>query len=140
MTVLIRLRHHQGFTLMEMLIAIAIVGILAAIGLPSYQNSINKSREKSAAADLMALSTDMENTYQRTLAYPTQTTATTALTAAASIGWSASQDDFFVYSVASTSSAYTLTATGSGAMSGCVMTLTQANVRTASSGCIMDSW
>ncbi|MHB8473209.1 MAG: type IV pilin protein [Gammaproteobacteria bacterium] len=39
-----RNRNLQGFTLIELMIAVAIVGILAAIAYPSYQNSVTKSR------------------------------------------------------------------------------------------------
>lgn len=39
-----RNRNPQGFTLIELMIAVAIVGILAAIAYPSYQNSVTKSR------------------------------------------------------------------------------------------------
>ena len=39
-----RNRNRHGFTLIELMIAVAIVGILAAIAYPSYQNSVTKSR------------------------------------------------------------------------------------------------
>lgn len=39
-----RNRNLQGFTLIELMITVAIVGILAAIAYPSYQNSVTKSR------------------------------------------------------------------------------------------------
>ena len=38
----------RGFTLLEIMIVVAIVGILAAIVLPSYQNQLRKSRRASA--------------------------------------------------------------------------------------------
>lgn len=42
----------RGFSLIELMIAVAIVGILAAIALPSYQNSVRKSRRADAKAAL----------------------------------------------------------------------------------------
>jgi type IV pilus assembly protein PilE len=40
--------RSQGFTLLELLIAVAIIGIIAAIALPSYQDSIQKTRRSDA--------------------------------------------------------------------------------------------
>jgi type IV pilus assembly protein PilE len=43
----------RGFTLLEIMIVVVIVGILAAIVLPSYQNQMRKSRRASAESHLM---------------------------------------------------------------------------------------
>jgi len=42
-----RLGNHQGFNLVELMIVVAIVGILAAVSVPLYQAFIQKSRVKS---------------------------------------------------------------------------------------------
>ena len=42
-----RLGNHQGFNLVELMIVVAIVGILAAVSVPLYQSFIQKSRVKS---------------------------------------------------------------------------------------------
>lgn len=57
---LIKLNKNQGFTLVELMIAVAIVGILAAIALPGYQESVMKSHRADAEADLMSLANAME--------------------------------------------------------------------------------
>ncbi|MDH4458572.1 MAG: prepilin-type N-terminal cleavage/methylation domain-containing protein [Nevskia sp.] len=41
-------RHTNGFTLVEMMVVLVVVGILAAIALPSYQSSVRKSRRSYA--------------------------------------------------------------------------------------------
>lgn len=45
-------RHTNGFTLAEMMVVLVIVGILAAIALPSYQSSVRKSRRSDARVAL----------------------------------------------------------------------------------------
>lgn len=46
--------HHQrGFTLIELMITIVIIGILASIALPGYQNSVRKSHRSAAQAEML---------------------------------------------------------------------------------------
>ena len=47
---------NKGFTLIEMMITIAIIGILAAIGMPSYKNTITSMR---MSAEINALSNSL---------------------------------------------------------------------------------
>lgn len=129
----------RGFTLMEMLIVIVIVGILAAIALPSYQGYIKKSRAQTAAADLVALAAVVEGRFQRSLAYPASDISGTAALRAAFSQWSPAQADHFSYAFIA-GSPYRLTATGSGPMQGCILSLDAQNLRTATSECGFTSW
>lgn len=65
-----RLGHKaNGFTLIELVIAIAIVGILTAIAVPSYQEYVRKSNRKAAAACLLEQAQRAERYYTTNLTY-----------------------------------------------------------------------
>ena len=46
-------RGHDGFTLIELMITIVIIGILVGVALPGYQNSVRKSHRSAAQAEML---------------------------------------------------------------------------------------
>ncbi|MFZ4792103.1 MAG: type IV pilin protein [Candidatus Competibacteraceae bacterium] len=81
------MQKNQGFTLIELMIVVAIVGILAAIAYPSYQDSIRKSRRADAKSVLLQTAQWMEryftenNRYDQDRASTPVAVATTFATA-----------------------------------------------------------
>lgn len=55
--------RQRGFTLIEVMIVVAIVGILAAIAVPSYNEYIRRSHRAEAKNFLMAIAQRMEQNY-----------------------------------------------------------------------------
>lgn len=53
-------RRQKAFTLIELMIVVAVIGILAAIAYPSYQEHVRKARRADAQTALMELSQHME--------------------------------------------------------------------------------
>lgn len=74
-------KKQQGFTLIELMIVVAIIGVLAAIAIPAYQDYVKKSEAASALATLKALITPAELYYQEN-----GTTTAATLTALGSDG------------------------------------------------------
>ena len=64
--------HVRGFTLIEVLIALAIVGILSAIAIPSYFSYIERANRADAKATLMDATQFMQRFYSLHNSYRTQ--------------------------------------------------------------------
>lgn len=78
-----------GFTLIELMITVAIVGILAAVAFPSYQNQIQKGKRAEGKAALLNSASKMERYYSDNNFFPSNsascgggTTSALALAAA----------------------------------------------------------
>jgi len=139
-----------GFTVIELMITVAIIAILTAIAVPSYSSYITQSRAKGASADLVALSLVYENDFQKTLVYPTYASGTVipALPSARTAtqitdfgAWSPAEGGYYTYTVFSSSTTYTVTATAVPATVNCTLTLTAGNLRSAAgTACGFTSW
>lgn len=63
MTTHAQTRRDAGFTLIELMIVVALTGILVAIAVPTYQDSVRKSRRGQAQADLVEAAQALERYY-----------------------------------------------------------------------------
>ncbi|HEY0747983.1 MAG TPA: type IV pilin protein [Steroidobacteraceae bacterium] len=125
-----RNRHAKGFTLIELMITVAIVAILAAIAYPNYRNYVLRGQLVDATNGLAALQANMERHFQDNRTYasvPGPPAFPAPCTTAANIG------NFAFTCVIPDASHYTLTATGVAASSvtGFVFTVDQAGAKTS---------
>ncbi len=109
----------KGFTLIELMITVAIVGILAAIAYPSYQEQVAKSRRSEATNALMSAAQALERYYSANGRYTT-TAGGSDLPAVYSTAVPESGATYYTISVSGTPAAnsFVLIATRSGAMAG----------------------
>jgi len=63
------MRVAKGFSLIELVVALAIVAILASIAIPEYSEYVNRARRSDAKAFLMQLTSDQESFYAQNFSY-----------------------------------------------------------------------
>lgn len=107
----------RGFTLIEIMIVVVIIGLLAAIAFPSYQNQIRKSRRSDGHIALTNIAQRLERCYTVNGAYNVAA-GCDALSAADTLttGLATSPEGNYSISIANTATTYTLTATPAGAL------------------------
>lgn len=62
-------RQMRGFTLVELLVVVSIMGVLLAIGVPSYNDYVRKSNRKAAISQIQTLSSRLERARSTLLSY-----------------------------------------------------------------------
>jgi type IV pilus assembly protein PilE len=118
-------RTQQGFTLIELMIVVAVLGILAAIAIPSYNDYVLRSRLTEGFAQLSGHRVKMEQFYQDNRTY-------TGACAAGTVATKPADSENFTYScnIAGDGQSYTVTATGAAAAAGFGYSINQSGART----------
>lgn len=122
-----KLKSQKAFTLLELMIVVAIVGILASVAIPSYQESVRKSRRSDATGALLVLANKMERLFTVNNSYATATSV------------AGDNTDYYTLSITKNATTYTLAAaptTGSAQVGdSCgTLTLTHTGVKGQASG------
>lgn len=121
-------RHQAGFTLIELMITVAIVGILASIAYPSYRESVAKGKRAQAKTVLSQAQQWMERNYSESYRYDKTSNGTAIDNTAggifasqfgvAPVAGEGSPAYTVTVTTAAPGSTYTLTATRVGSMLG----------------------
>ncbi|MEZ5558818.1 MAG: prepilin-type N-terminal cleavage/methylation domain-containing protein [Pseudomonadales bacterium] len=114
-----RRAHARGFTLIELMIAVAIIAIISAVALPLYSNYIQTSREGVLVTNIATMEIFQEDFRLRTGSYLLAAANTAAIEAA--IGWTPQDGAGFTYSIADGGGgSYEVTATDPSGTSVCM--------------------
>ena len=102
----------RGFTLIEIMIVVAIVAILAAIAMPAYSDYVTRGKVLDATNGLQSVRTQLEQYYQDNRSYQNANASITSPCSNVST-LTSSIKDFVFTCTAPTTTTYTITATGS---------------------------
>ena len=105
----------KGFSLAELLITTAVIAILAAVAIPTYNSYITNTRENTAIANALSIKPYLEEFYLETGSYIKDSdTSYDRADLASYFGWSATLDDDWTYVVTASADNWSITTTYKG--------------------------
>jgi type IV pilus assembly protein PilE len=122
-------RKQEGFTLIEIMVVVAIVAILAAVALPNYRDYVTRGKLVEATSGLSDARVRMEQYFQDNRAYAGGCVIAPNAPPTGSI--QVMQLKYFTLACAQTAAGYTVTATGINEMTGFSYTVDQDNGKTS---------
>lgn len=108
------MKHHRinGFSLIELMIVVVIVGILAAIAMPSYSNYVIRGSRAAAQTELLEMASQQEKIYLNSNAYTANVTTAYNGTSAGGLGRTSGKtpDGKYALSLSGVGQTYTIAA------------------------------
>ncbi len=129
-----QISKQKGFTLIELMIVVAIIAILAAIALPAYNRYVIKARRSAGSACVLEQAQFMERFYTTNMTYAGATLPVTSCTTELADSYT------FAFSAGPAATTYTVAATAQGKQASgdvpCkIMTMDNKGTKTPASGC-----
>jgi len=120
------MKLQKGFTLIELMVVVTVVGILAAVALPAYSNYVVRSKIPDATSNLASKRVMMEQFFQDNHTYVGGDAAGSPCAP------DTTSSKYFTFACTPsplTAAGYTITATGTGTMAGFTYTIDQNNTK-----------
>lgn len=118
------MKRDKGFSLIELMVVVAVIGILAAVAVPAYGRYVQRGKIAEATTQLSGLRVRMEQYYQDNRTYLNAAACGVAMPTSPAV-------QYFTFGCVATATTYTITATGIGSMLNFAYTINEQNAKTS---------